>query len=323
MSDDLKEVIGGATKAKRLVHEYRFDKDTHHVALVHRSQGGAASGYTEALVMKSVDDILDADIEKATMVKVTLPFDDFLEKFFNIYSYEAEVLTAILGFKDEEDMSEQEKSDMSWEDYKAECEKEKQDFINSVEILKSVKDGKETIQDLNVASLLSIRSTQAKFETYLEKSKTIGNPVKQSKKETPVDKDEVQKAKDELNTVQTQLAELQKAKEASDSALALALADVQKANDQLEVMKAEKLANVQATRLAQLEAVKPREEAAELFKSLSPLDDVSFATVIKSFKSSADLEAEALKEKGVGGSQAEEPVDKVAEILKAKYIPKQ
>ena len=310
-------------KAKRLVHEYRFDKDTHHVALVHRSQGGAASGYTEALVMKSVDDILDADIEKATMVKVTLPFDDFLEKFFNIYSYEAEVLTAILGFKDEEDMSEQEKSDMSWEDYKAECEKEKQDFINSVEILKSVKDGKETIQDLNVASLLSIRSTQAKFETYLEKSKTIGNPVKQSKKETPVDKDEVQKAKDELNTVQTQLAELQKAKEASDSALALALADVQKANDQLEQMKAEKLADVQKARLAQLEAVKPKEEAAELFKSLSPLDDVSFATVIKSFKSSADLEAEALKEKGVGGSQADESVDKVAEILKAKYIPKQ
>ncbi|PQK68869.1 hypothetical protein CG430_22890, partial [Pantoea ananatis] len=157
------------------------------------------------------------------------------------------------------------------------------------------------------------------FETYLEKSKTIGNPVKQSKKETPVDKDEVQKDKDELNTVQTQLAELQKAKEASDSALALALADVQKAKGEVEVMKAEKLANVQAARLAQLEAVKPKEEAAELFKSLSPLDDVSFATVIKSFKSSADLEAEALKEKGVGGSQAEEPVDKVAEILKAKY----
>jgi len=237
-------------KAKRLVHEYRFDKDTHHVALVHRSQGGAANGYTEALVMKSVDDILDADIEKATMVKVTLPFDDFLEKFFRMYSEDADILTEILGFKDEEDMSEQDKSEMSWEDYKAECEKEKQDFINSVEILKSVKDGKETIQDLNVASLLSIRSTQGKFESYLEKSK---NPVKQSKKETPVDKEvtlEMQKAKDDLNTVQTQLAEMQKAKEAADSALALALADVQKAKEEVEVMKAEKLADVQKARLA-------------------------------------------------------------------------
>lgn len=306
-------------KAKRLVHEYRFDKPTHHVALVHSSQGGAASGYTEALVMKSVDDILDADIEKATMVKVTLPFEDFLEKFFNMYSENAEILTAILGFTDEEDMSEQDKSEMSWEEYKAECEKEKQDFINSVEILKSVKDGKETIQDLSVSSLLSIRSTQGKFESYLEKSK---NPVKQSKKETPVDK-EVQKAKEDLNAVQVQLVEMQKAKEAADSALALALADVQKAKDEVEVMKAEKLANVQKARLAQLEAVKPKEEAAELFKSLSPLDDVSFATVIKSFKSSADLEAEALKERGFGGSQADEPIDKVAEILKAKYIPKQ
>jgi hypothetical protein len=88
-------------------------------------------------------------------------------------------------------------------------------------------------------------------------------------------------------------------------------------------MKAEKLADIQKSRLEALEAVKPKEEAAELFKSLSPLDDVSFATVIKSFKSSADLEAEALKEKGVAGSQSDESVDKVAEILKAKYIPKQ
>lgn len=289
-------------KAKRLVHEYRFDKDSHHVALVHSSQGGAASGYTEALVMKSVDDILDADIEKATMVKVTLPFDDFLEKFFHVYSEDADILTEILGFKDEEDMSEQDKSEMSWEEYKAECEKEKQDFINSVEILKSVKEDIETIQDLNVASLLSIRSTQGKFEAYLEKSK---NPVKQSKKETPVDK-EVQKAKDELNTVQTQLAELQKAKDAADSALATALADVQKAKDEVEVMKAEKLANVQKARLEALEAVKPKEEAAELFKSLSPLDDVSFATVIKSFKKDMVLEEESLKEKGIAGGDSKE-----------------
>ena len=289
-------------KAKRLVHEYRFDKDTHHVALVHRSQGGAANGYTEALVMKSVDDILDDDIEKATMVKVTLPFDDFLEKFFNVYSDDADILTEILGFKDEEDMSEQDKSEMSWEEYKAECEKEKQDFINSVEILKSVKEGTETIQDLNVASLLSIRSTQGKFESYLEKSK---NPVKQSKKETPVDK-EVQKAKEDLNAIQVQLAEMQKAKEAADSALALALADVQKAKDEVEVMKAEKLADVQKARLAQLEAVKPKEEAAELFKSLSPLDDVSFATVIKSFKKDMTLEEESLKEKGIAGGDSKE-----------------
>ena len=141
----------------------------HHVALVHRSQGGAANGYTEALVMKSVDDILDDDIEKATMVKVTLPFDDFLEKFFHVYSDDADILTEILGFKDEEDMSEQEKSDMSWEDYKAECEKEKQDFINSVEILKSVKDGKETIgvgtAKMNVAAtLLQLQDPDLPFE---------------------------------------------------------------------------------------------------------------------------------------------------------------
>ena len=54
-------------QAKRLIHEYRFDKATHHVALVHKNQGGAANGYKEALVLKSTNDIQDEDIEKATM----------------------------------------------------------------------------------------------------------------------------------------------------------------------------------------------------------------------------------------------------------------
>ena len=99
-------------QAKRLIHEYRFDKPTHHVALVHKNQGGAASGYKEALVLKSTNDIQDEDIEKATMVKVTLPFEDFLEKFFGMWGEQAEILTSILGFElEEDDMEEGEEMD--------------------------------------------------------------------------------------------------------------------------------------------------------------------------------------------------------------------
>ena len=51
--------------------------------------------------------------------------------------------------------------------------------------------------------------------------------------------------------------------------------------------------------MQQLEAVKSKEEAAELFKSLNSLDDVAFATVMKSLKAAPDLEAEVFKEKAL------------------------
>lgn len=280
-------------KAKRLIHEYRFDKDTHHVALVHKGQGGAANGYKEALVLKSTNDISEDDILKATMVNVTLPFTDFLEKFFGMWCDNAEILTQILGFElEEDDMAE---ANMSWEEYKAKEEEEKQKFINSVEILKSLKDGDVVIGDLSAKSFLSVLQAQEKFEAYLQKAK-----------ETPVNTVELQKAKQDLAAVTAQLAELQKAKDAVAQELQTALADVQKANDEVAKLVAEKQKAKDEARLQQLEAVKSKEEAAELFKSLSALDDVAFSTVMKSLNASAKLEAEAFKEVGVQGGQKQE-----------------
>lgn len=292
-------------QAKRLIHEYRFDKPTHHVALVHKNQGGAASGYKEALVLKSTNDIQDEDIEKATMVKVTLPFEDFLEKFFGMWGEQAEILTSILGFELEEDDMEEES--MSWEQYKAKEEEEKQKFIESVEILKSVKEGDVSIGDLSAKSFLSVLQAQEKFEAYLQKAK-----------ETPVNTVELQKAKQDLATVTAQLAELQKAKDAVAQELQSALAEVQKAKELNDSLIAEKQKAKDDARLQQLEAVKSKEDAAELFKSLNSLDDVAFATVMKSLKTASDLEKEVFKEKGVSGG-ADDSTDLVAKMLANKY----
>ena len=291
-------------QAKRLIHEYRFDKATHHVALVHKNQGGAANGYKEALVLKSTNDIQDEDIEKATMVKVTLPFEDFLEKFFGMWCDDAETLTQILGFELEEDDMEE---NMSWEQYKAKEEEEKQKFIQSVEILKSLKDGDVSIGDLSAKSFLSVLEAQEKFEAYLQKAK-----------ETPVNTVELQKAKKDLADVTAQLAELQKAKDAVAQELQAALAEVQKAKSLNDSLIAEKQKAKDEARLQQLEAVKSKEEAAELFKSLNSLDDVAFATVMKSLKAASDLEAEVFKEKGVSGG-ADDSTDLVAKMLANKY----
>lgn len=292
-------------QAKRLIHEYRFDKPTHHVALVHKNQGGAANGYKEALVLKSTNDIQDEDIEKATMVKVTLPFEDFLEKFFGMWGEQAEILTEILGFELEEDDMEEES--MSWEQYKAKEDEEKQKFIESVEILKSVKEGDVSIGDLSAKSFLSVLQAQEKFEAYLQKAK-----------ETPVNTVELQKAKQDLATVTAQLAETQKAKDAVAQELQAALAEVQKAKELNDSLIAEKQKAKDDARLQQLEAVKSKEDAAELFKSLNSLDDVAFATVMKSLKTASDLEKEVFKEKGVSGG-ADDSTDLVAKMLANKY----
>lgn len=118
---------------------------------------------------------------------------------------------------------------------------------------------------------------------------------------------------DERNTLLTKLQEFDVLKQqleqdlsAKAAELQTALADVQKANDEVAKLFAEKQKAKDEARLQQLEAVKSKEEAAELFKSLSALDDVAFSTVMKSLNASAKLETEAFKEVGVQGGQKQE-----------------
>ena len=306
-------------KAKRRLSNFDFSGEGAAIALVAKEQGGAANGY-QTLVMKSTKDITTKDIEKATMVKVTMPFDDFLEKFFHVYSDDAEMLTAILGFTDEED-DKPDTMDMSWEEYKAYCEQEKQDFINSVEIMKSVKDGKATVDSLSADKYLKVLTAQKYFETYLEKAK---NPVKQ--KETSLEQEEdlslqvdIEKA---TNDLKAQIVEITKAKEASDTALAAALVDVKKAKDQVAELLKEKQTNIEKARMDTLSKLVPQDQVTDLFKSLNSLDDNSFAVVVKSLELNRDLEDESFKEKGVSGEDGSNAIDPVAKIIKAKYQTK-
>lgn len=294
--------------AKRRIKEYRFDKPEHHIALVHSSQGGAANNYHEALVLKSTNDITDEYLEKATMVKVTLPFDDFLEKFFGMWSDNADLLTEILGFSDEEDMPEADKANMSWEDYKAECEKERQDFINSVEIMKS----KTPIADMSASDFLSVMTTQSLFEAKQAEIEKAFNAAKVAPKENKNVEIEVelQKAKDEKAAV---LAELETLKAANAAAL-----------QELETLKAANATAKEAARKEAIAAVVPQDQVEDLFKSFNVLDDAGFAKLIDVMKAKDTAESEVFKEKGITGGDADKPVDedKTAAILKARYATK-
>lgn len=297
-------------KAKRRLTDINFAKEGSHVALVHSSQGGSANEWHEAVVMKATDDVNDEFLEKATMVRVTLPFDDFLEKFFGVWSEQADMLTEILGFSDEEDMEEKDKSEMSWEEYKAYCEQEKQDFIDSVEILKSIKQGEVNVEDLNAKSYLSVLLTQSLFEQHQEDIEKAVSTSKEKKVQIEV---ELQKAKDDLA--------------AKDVEIQKAVADLQKATADLAAMKQEldvlKAANEKAKDDARMDALKEvasDEEAVDLFKSTKALDDAAFAVVLKSLKAANAKEEEIFKEKGVSNGQATvEEIDPVRRTLLAKY----
>ena len=284
-------------KPKRLIKEYRFDKEHHHVAMVHKSQGGAANNYHEALVLKSTNDITDEYLEKATMVKVTLPFDDFLEKFFGMWSENADLLTEILGFSDEEDVSAAEKAGMSWEDYQAQCEQERQDFINSVEIMKS----KKPVSELNAGDFLSVMTTQSRFEEKQSEIEKAFNAVKSATKENKNVEIEVELKK--------ATAEIETLKAANAAALA-----------ELETLKAANAAAKDASRKQAIADAVPADKVDDVFKSLNGLDDTAFYTVLEVMKATAASEAEVFKEKGITGSDAD-PVqeDKASAVLKAKY----
>lgn len=288
-------------KAKRRLSDIKFEKEGAHLALVHKDQG-AANGHT-TIVYKATDDITDEFLEKATMVRVTLPFDDFLEKFFGVWSEQADMLTEILGFSDEEDMDEKDKSEMSWEEYKAYCEQEKQDFIDSVEILKSIKQGEVNVEDLNAKSYLSVLLTQSLFEQHQEDIEKAVSTSKEKKVQIEV---ELQKAKDDLA--------------AKDVEIQKAVADLAAMKQELDVLKAANEKAKDDARMDALKEVASDEEAVDLFKSTKALDDAAFAVVLKSLKAANAKEEEIFKEKGVSNGQATvEEIDPVRRTLLAKY----
>lgn len=290
-------------KAKRRLTDINFAKEGSHVALIHSSQGGSANEWHEAVVMKATGDVNDEFLEKATMVRVTLPFDDFLEKFFGVWSEQADMLTEILGFSDEEDMDEKDKSEMSWEEYKAYCEQEKQDFIDSVEILKSIKQGEVNVEDLNAKSYLSVLLTQSLFEQHQEDIEKAVSTSKEKKVQIEV---ELQKAKDDLA--------------AKDVEIQKAVADLAAMKQELDVLKAANEKAKDDARMDALKEVASDEEAVDLFKSTKALDDAAFAVVLKSLKAANAKEEEIFKEKGVSNGQATvEEIDPVRRTLLAKY----
>ena len=314
-------------KAKRKLTDITFEHEGAHLALVHKAQGGAASGY-KTLVMKSVDNRSPEFIEKASQVKVTLSLPDFLEKFFHVWGEEAELLATLFGYEPSEDDSEEYSTQSFWSWYREKAMEHGavdswgdpvtrptsqdrkewvEDQLQGIEILKSAtlaKGSADFINSLTEEQYLGL----LKDQQFIEKSFKLqevkkdldgesgGKPTKGvNPKQTKASKADTQENKMTQETIE-------KAQyDAKEVELQKALADIQKAKEEIELFKAKEKEAVEKAREAEVvAAVVDVDASAKLFKAVKDLDAEAFkdvVDVVKALTAKVD-ESEMFKEKG-------------------------
>lgn len=312
-------------KAKRKLTDITFEHEGAHLALVHKAQGGAASGY-KTLVMKSVDNRSPEFIEKASQVKVTLSLPDFLEKFFHVWGEDAELLATLFGYEPSEDGSEEYSTQSFWSWYREKAMEHGavdswgdpitrpssqdrkewiEDQLQGIEILKSAtlaKGSADFINSLTEEQYLGL----LKDQQFIEKSFKLqevkkdldgesgGKPTKGvNPKQTKASK---------ADTQENEMETIEKAQyDAKEVELQKALADIQKAKEEIELFKAKEKEAVEKAREAEVvAAVVDVDASAKLFKAVKDLDAEAFkdvVDVVKALTAKVD-ESEMFKEKG-------------------------
>ena len=314
-------------KAKRKLTDITFEHEGAHLALVHKAQGGAASGY-KTLVMKSVDNRSPEFIEKASQVKVTLSLPDFLEKFFHVWGEDAELLATLFGYEPSEDESEEYSTQGFWSWYREKAMEHGavdswgdpitrptsqdrkewvEDQLQGIEILKSAtlaKGSADFINSLTEEQYLGL----LKDQQFIEKSFKLqevkkdldgesgGKPTKGvNPKQTKASKADTQEKEMTQETIE-------KAQyDAKEVELQKALADIQKAKEEIELFKAKEKEALEKAREAEVvAAVVDVDASAKLFKAVKDLDAEAFkdvVDVVKALTAKVD-ESEMFKEKG-------------------------
>jgi hypothetical protein len=319
--------VKGEVRAKRKLTDITFEHEGAHLALVHKAQGGAASGY-KTLVMKSVDNRSPEFIEKASQVKVTLSLPDFLEKFFHVWGEDAELLATLFGYEPSEDESEEYSTQGFWSWYREKAMEHGavdswgdpitrptsqdrkewvEDQLQGIEILKSAtlsKGSADFINSLTEEQYLNL----LKDQQFIEKSFKLqevkkdldgesgGKPTKGvNPKQTKASKADTQENEMTQETIE-------KAQyDAKEVELQKALADIQKAKEEIELFKAKEKEAVEKAREAEVvAAVVDVDASAKLFKAVKDLDAEAFkdvVDVVKALTAKVD-ESEMFKEKG-------------------------
>ena len=326
-------------KAKRRLSDIDFSKEGSHLALVHKVQGGAASGYT-TLVTKATDKYSEEFIQKASQIRVTLSLPDFLETFFHIWEDDAEIIAAMFGYQDTEDDENEYDIESFWCWYRDKArdmgmvdswgyptseptdEDKKmwiQDQLKGIEILKSAtlaKGSADFISGLTEEQYLSLLQDQEFIEKSFVK-KEMSNDNGGGKPE----QNEANIADTKENTMTQETIE--KAQyDAKEVELQKALEEIQKAKEEIEAFKAKEKEAVEKAREQEVKAaVEDVEASAKLFKAVKDLEDEAFKDVVEVVKSlSQKVEDQALfKEQGSPDEGVQVQKSALQAMIDAKY----
>lgn len=296
------------TKAKRKLSDIDFQKQSAHVALVSKKQGGPANGHDYSLVLKS-GNYTQEFIQKVQQIQVTLELPEFLRRFFGLYYEDAEVLARLFGYEETEDEDEMEDGF----DYKKYIE----DKVKSFTILKSLNESKNVTKSLvnlseeEYLSMLQDQETIEKAFAKIENTSTGGS--------TQVDNNvgpsgsKVTKSKEDKN-----MDEVVKLQKSLDDALALIKSFEEK----------EKQAVIKA-KTAQVEGVIKGEKVSALVKAGLALESEedfnAFVEALSSLQAEIAKKDELINKSALfteqgSDAQTQEAVQKesgVAKLIKA------
>ena len=309
-------------KAKRVLKNIEFESsETSHIALVHKDQGGPASGADYRLVMKS-NNFSPEFIQKMQAIQVTMTIPEFLSRFFMLWEEDVEFLSQLLGYVEPEDETMEAK-----EDYDKWIEERFQSFS----IIKSLHEAKnlpDALSKLTEQDYLDVLTDQAVIEKALTEFTKGAKPEANTstKVESKVEAAASKKKNPKKETKMTQETEMvEKAKfveiqkQFEDQKIAL-----EKAMEQLNKIEQEKKEAIVKSKTEAVKAVvKDEKQAAVVVKAALALEDqADFDALIEVFKSMNDLleKSGLFQEQGVSAEAAEDNKEsKLAQVIKSKY----
>lgn len=327
------EIEKGKVKAKRKIKALDFTGDNAAVALVSKDQGGPANS-VETLVIKSQNVSLEY-LEKMQAVKVTMSTPEFLRRFFSLWYDDAEVLAAMMGYKEEVETPEMEVQD--WV----------QERLQAFEIIKSLHESpdlEQALAALNEQQYLAFLMDQEVIEKAIKESESVDsedgtstiasveNKVEAKASVRKLTKGKTMPKAQEAQAEDTSVELVEKAK---FDALELASVELQKSLDaqKVELQKAmetiaafeaeKKQAIVKSKQSAVSAIVKDEKQAAVITKAALLIEDQadfeSFVSVIKAMQEQVEKSA-LFQEQGATVESTEQVQESALDrVIKAKY----
>lgn len=234
------------------------------IALCHKLQGYGANNRPVSLLMKSElsPDQLTEDVIKALrQVTLEISFEEYLRRFFDMWSSDAETLAFLLGFKTE------------WEEYLEQCEPEQLDDyrkfmeerLSYITLLKAANEGKT---DFTLEEEYELIKAQQQFEKALKmqpEEKDLDKAANQPAAEPAAEPEKVPAAEPQPDPVPEEPVDVTKSQE---------YIDLLKRYEEMEARVAK------ADEIIKAAVEVRRKEAEDLLKSFAFINDEQVASLV-------------------------------------------